>query len=139
MPFMLREELRNFNQITEDTKLLNREGIETDVKLNEFRESLESDIALLVKERRRLQIKDRKDNSGIKPDIPNPRIDEINAALKILRKEVKQAKRIAERSDVLEEKLARIQTETTKTRKEEKRGRNRTSDRSARKSDVHGK
>ena len=139
MPFALREERRNFNQITEDEKLLNREGIETEVKLAEFRASHESNIALLVRERRRLQIKDRKLNGGIKPDIPNPRIDEINKVLKVLRKEVKQCTRIAERSSVLEEKLARLEVNPTKTREEVIHGRNRTSNRSTRKSHIHGK
>lgn len=129
MPFALREELWHFGAITDDMKLLHRENIETVADLSALKESHEENIALLIKERKRLQAKDHSQGSS-SPKL-NTRIAEINEALKALRKEVRQVKRIAERSGVLAERLALIEPEAEDKRRREvaKHGRNRAGNR----------
>lgn len=139
MPFALREEHRHFDAIVEDEKLLNRESIETALDLTTFKESREDYIATLTGERKRLQALDRKTNGGKTPDSPNPRITEINEYLKALRKEVRQCKRIAERSVTLAEKLSLIEQPGIPTnRKEVRHGRNRAGNRTTHTDHAHG-
>lgn len=140
MPFALREELRRFDEITADEKLLIRVGIETGADLAAHQSSLEGEIASLVAERKQIQTADKKANGGEKPTTQNPRVVQINERLKKLRKEVRQCKRIKERSGALAEKLERMeQAKDTETRKEVRRnGRNRTGNRPDGKGASHG-
>jgi hypothetical protein len=134
MHFMLREDIAKLDAYIEDTRLLGREGIESDSQLQAFKAHREQEITGLVSERTGLRAEIRtaagKGNPNTTKD--NPRYQEINARLKKLRKEVMQCERIGQRSRSLPSRIERIECDEDKKLSNEKEvlhGRNRTGDR----------
>lgn len=117
MHFLLAEDLRALDDIVAESKLLDERGISTDGKLLAHMESLEADIKDLCVERKAIRARIRKEQP---PDAgrANPRIEQINAQLKRLRREVRHCENIAKRSGVLEAKIAEMERQIAEWKKE---------------------
>jgi cell division protein FtsB len=141
MHYLLREDLRQLDTYIEDTKLLGRENIHTNAELSSFEKSCLQKIDELVRERTELKREIRKmagtDNPYTTKD--NPKYQDINSKLKVLRKELRQVVRIRKRSNTLLSRIGRIEKDeekkllklktVSKSAKEVNSGRNRASDR----------
>lgn len=118
MHFLLAEDLRALDEIVAESKLLDEHGIGTDSELLAHMESLESDIKALLIERKALRARMRKEQPQEAGRAPNSRIEQINAQLKRLRREVRHCENIAKRSGVLEAKVAEMERQLAERKKE---------------------
>lgn len=125
MHFLLREDIRHLRAIDYEARLLEREGIETLSELHAHRKALDCEMDVLIEERKELRYADRRAKNENNDTPKNPRIDEINARLKHLRKEVRHCENIEERSKVLESKIKAIEHDQDKEQEVKARGRNR--------------
>lgn len=134
MHFLLREDIRAFDAITNELKLLEREGIETAEQLLSFEEKLGATINSLTGERKALHAGAKAAQAPDTPATKSPRIAEINEQLKTLRREVRQCRRIKERSPTIQSKIMQIESEQGKEAAEH--GRIGTGGRTARKDNA---
>lgn len=116
MHFLLAEDLRAFDNIVAESKLLDEHGIETDADLLAHMDGLDGEIKALRIERKAIRAQ-RKANqdSDTRED---RRIESINRQLKTLRREVRHCVSIAKRSGVLEQKIAEIERQQEKWKQE---------------------
>jgi hypothetical protein len=113
MHFLLREDLIKLDAITKETQLLGRENIQTAEQLFVYRRNTERSIQQLTDKRSDLYRQKRKTTDAQQQDALKGQIAEISKQLKNLRGEVRLCDGIATRSDVMEDKLNRIDNETT--------------------------
>lgn len=113
MHFLLREDIRAFDAITEELKLLERKQITTAEQLLSFEGSLTAEIDSLVAERKALHVASRSQTANTSA-AKLSRITEINDKLKNLRREVKQCKSIEVRSAIIQDKITQIEQEHDK-------------------------
>ncbi len=109
VPFLLREDLRLMDAISEQAKFLHRHGIDTEEQLNSLRENTERQVATLTFERNALFKEKRRtyvfeDRIGI----IGKQINDLSIKLKLLRKDLKLCDTILERSVVIAEKQAHL-------------------------------
>ena len=104
-PFLLREDLRLMNAISEQAKFLHKHGIASEEQLAAFRLNTEQQIAVLIDERKTLL------NEKRRASVPEERnayigkhIKVLSVRLKSLRRNVKQCDVILERSMVITDK-----------------------------------
>jgi hypothetical protein len=116
-PFLLREDLRHLDALTEQAKFLHRHGIDNDEQLNGFLADAEQQIVALTAERKALS------NEKRRASVPEERraqlgteISGLSAQLKSLRRKVKLCNAILERSLVIQAKIEQMK----KSEKEEK-------------------
>lgn len=137
MHFLLAEDLRNFDDIVREEKLLEDRRIGTDRELLAHMDRLEADIKLLRAERKAIRTAMRKQQS---PETGRtPRIEQIDAQMKTLRREMRHCANIAKRSGVLQAKIARMereQAEQMKRKEAERDGRSGPSGRADRAHDA---
>lgn len=126
MHFLLREDLAAFKAITAEAALLETHGIETLADLNSHRTGLHLEVKALEQERTTLRNQDRKRDPDQATD---PRIAEITAQLRELRKEVKKCERIETRSKEIARKIEVIESADAQQTKEVRHGRIRTGSR----------
>lgn len=117
VPFLLREDLRYLDALTEQTKFLHRHNIDNGEQLTDFRSDAERQIAALTAERKALS------NEKRRAAVPDERmaqlaggISDLSVQLKSLRRDVKLCDDILERSIIIREKIEQME----KTDKEEK-------------------
>ena len=108
-PFLLREDLRLMDAITEQAKFLHRHGIDNDEQLAGFRADTERQIEALTIERKALS------NEKRRASVPEERraqiggqISGLSAQLKSLRRDVRLCDAILERSVIIAEKQKRL-------------------------------
>jgi len=118
--FLFREDIIKLNRINEETKLLCRNHIETVEQLFSFREDKLSQIEMLTYERSGIRKKLRLQKYADVHDELSEEAAEISEKLKDLRKEVRLADGVSERSGVIKEKIKMV-SELEKRRKENKR------------------
>lgn len=108
-PFILREDLRLMDAISEQAKFLHRHGIDTEEQLNSFREDTELQIAALTFKRNALlNDKRRASVSGNRRGVIGKQINDLSIQLKSFRKDLNLCETIMERSVVIAEKLVQI-------------------------------
>jgi hypothetical protein len=107
--FLLREDLRILDALTEQAKFLHKHGIETGEQLADHRSDADQQIAGLVSERKALSNEKRRVSTppARKLEIGD-RVTAISAQLKPLRKDVRLCDAILERSLNLKEKLEQM-------------------------------
>lgn len=111
-PFLLREDLRLMNTISEQAKFLHRHRIDTEEQLNRFREDTERQFAALTFECNALLNEKRR--SSISEDIREligMQIYDLSVQLKSLRKDRRLCDAILERSVVIGEKQDQLKQE----------------------------
>ena len=109
--FLLREDLRKLDAISDETKLLVRNRIDTAEQLFSYRDEAQDKIAALTAERKQLYKLQR--TAAVKADPEKSveikdRISALSKELATLRKEVSLCDDIAERSGVIKEKIKAV-------------------------------
>ena len=122
--FLLREDLAKLDAISEETKLLVRNHIDTAEQLSSYKEGLETKIKLLAADRKALYRKQR--TVSVKTDDDTlarvkEQITAISRELSALRKEVRLCEDIAIRSGVIKEKIRAVREDEQSQGKENKR------------------
>ncbi len=114
--YLLRDDLRKLDEYVQDTKLLEREGIDDAKGLSSLKHSHETEIDRLQKKRTELKnaIRAEAGYGNRYSTKDNPEYLQLNQRLKTLRKEVVQLKRIEERSHSLVERIERIERDEDK-------------------------
>ena len=122
--FLLREDLAKLDAISEETKLLVRNHIDTAEQLSSYKERLETKIESLTANRKALYRKQR--TVSVKSDDDalvrvKEQITVISKELSALRKEVRLCEDIAIRSGVIKEKIRAVREDEQSQGKENKR------------------
>lgn len=122
--FLLREDLAKLDAISEETKLLVRNHIDTAEQLFSYKEGLETKIESLTDDRKTLYRKQR--TVSVKSDDDalarvKEQITAISRELSALRKEVRLCEDIAIRSGVIKEKIKAVREDEQSQGKENKR------------------
>lgn len=122
--FLLREDLAKLDAISEETKLLVRNRIDTVEQLSSYKEGLEAKIESLTADRKALYRKQR--TVSVKTDDDalarvKEQITAISNELSVLRKEVRLCEDIAIRSGVIKEKIRAVREDEQSQGKENKR------------------
>ena len=108
--YAVRQDIRKLDQYVEQMRFLSRHGIDSREQLAEYRKPLLDEIAALTKERR-----------GLYRSAPDsPRIGQITARLKVLRKEIRMCGRIEKHSVEIGQRLAEARAEQKKYVEKEK-------------------
>ena len=110
-PFLLREDIRKLDQFSAQTKLLCKHRIETKAQLSDFMSGLEKEKGTLTTEHKLIECCKRRIIDSIKFEEYNKKTSSITGRLSLIRKELKLANGILERSEVVKEKLAQINTD----------------------------
>lgn len=122
--FLLREDLAKLDAISEETKLLVRNHIDTAEQLFSYKEGLETKIESLTADRKALYRKQRtisvKSNDDALGRVKE-QITVISKELSALRKEVRLCEDIAIRSGVITEKIRAVREDEQSQGKENKR------------------
>ena len=132
MHFPLKEDLLKLDQITKEAQLLGAHRIDTAEQLSSYRSEVETQIALITAQRKELYRKQRSVDVKNSADLTNEVKAEIaakTAKLKRLRQEVKLCEGIANRSEVIKERIQTVHDEEIRreeSRHEQFRGRSRT-------------
>lgn len=122
--FLLREDLAKLDAISEETKLLVRNHIDTAEQLSSYKEDLERKIESLTADRKALYRKQR--TVSVKSDDDaltrvKEQITAISKELSALRKEVRLCEDISIRSGVIKEKIRAVREDEQSQGKENKR------------------
>ena len=120
--FLLREDLIKLNNISQEVRLLARHHIDTAEQLALYQKEQEVQITTLSAQRRALQKALRTKpvrDSPEQADAHRAQIRELSERLKALRREVHLCDDIAERSDVMAEKLKAVREDEKNQQKEE--------------------
>ena len=104
--------------ITNETRLLCRNHIDTAGQLLSYKGSLESEMQELTEQRKGLYSQSRK-ASGKDKEAVKARLSEITGRMKTLRKEVRLCEGIETRSDILKKKLQTIRADENKEKGKE--------------------
>lgn len=122
--FLLREDLAKLDAISEETKLLVRNHIDTAEQLSSYKEGLETKIESLTADRKALYRKQR--TVSVKSDDEalarvKEQITVISKEMSALRNEVRLCEDIAIRSGVIKEKIKAVREDEQSQGKENKR------------------
>ena len=116
--YLLKDDLMKMEAITQETRLLCRNHIDTAEQLCSYKGSLETEMSALLQKRKELYSKSRR-ISGEEKEAVKVELSDISGRLKIIRKEVRLCEGIAARSDTLKEKLQTIRADENEQRRKE--------------------
>lgn len=116
--YLLKDDLMKMEAITNETRLLCRNHIDTAEQLLSYKGSLESEMQELTEQRKGLYSQSRK-SVGEEKEAVKARLSEITGRMKILRREVRLCEGIEARSDILKEKLQTIRADENKEKGKE--------------------
>ena len=119
--YYFKEELLKLDELSEQTRLLGKHGIQTDEQLFEYKSSVENEIKSLTADRTHLRKKIRTKIDDAELSQAKEKISQITEKLRKLRKEVKLCDGIAERSGVLKSNLEQVLAEEEKSKGKENR------------------
>ena len=108
--YLLKDDLLKMEAITNETRLLCRNHIDTAEQLLSYKGSLESEMQELTEQRKGLFSQSRK-SVGEEKEAVKARLSEITGRLKTIRKEVRLCEGIEARSETLKEKLTVIRAD----------------------------
>lgn len=113
--YLLREDLMKADKYSQEAELLGKNHIDTSEQLFSYKETVEKEIETLTDERKHLRNKIRhKDISEVELSKLKSEISDISARLKKLRNELNLCNDIAQRSQVIEEKVEQIEKDEEK-------------------------
>ena len=116
--YLLKDDLMKMDAITNETRLLCRNHIDTVEQLLSYKGSLENEMAELTEQRKGLYSQSRR-ISGEEKEAVKARLSEITERLKVIRKEVRLCEGIEARSDTLKEKLQVIRADEKEQQRKE--------------------
>ena len=116
--YLLKDDLMKMEAITNETRLLCRNHIDTAEQLLSYKGSLESEMQELTEQRKGLYSQSRK-AGGKEKEAVKARLAEITERMKFLRKEVRLCEGIEARSDTLKENLKVIRADENKEKGKE--------------------
>ena len=116
--YLLKDDLMKMEAITQETRLLCRNHIDTAEQLCSYKGSLETEMSALLQKRKELYSKSRR-ISGEEKEAVKAELSDISGRLKIIRKEVRMCEGIAARSDTLKEKLQTIRADEHEQQRKE--------------------
>lgn len=116
--YLLKDDLMKMEAITQETRLLCRNHIDTAQQLCSYKGTLQSEMTELTKQRKGLYSQSRK-ASGEEKEAVKARLTEISERMRFLRKEVRLCEGIEARSDALKEKLEVIRAEKQEQQRKE--------------------
>ena len=116
--YLLKDDLMTMEAITNETRLLCRNHIDTAEQLLSYKGSLETEMAELTEQRKGLYSLSRK-AGGEEKEAVKAQISEITGRLKTIRKEVRLCEGIEARSGILREKLQVIRADENEQQRKE--------------------
>ena len=116
--YLLKDDLMKMEAITNETRLLCRNHIDTAEQLLSYKGSLETEMAELTEQRKGLYSQSRK-AGGEEKEAVKAQISEITGRLKTIRKEVRLCEGIEARSGILKEKLQVIRADENEQQRKE--------------------
>jgi len=116
--YLLKDDLMKMEAITQETRLLCRNHIDTAEQLCSYKGSLETEMSALLQKRKELYSKSRR-ISGEEKEAVKAELSVISGRLKVIRKEVRLCEGISARSDTLKEKLQTIRADENEQRRKE--------------------
>lgn len=116
--YLLKDDLMKMEAITQETRLLCRNRIDTVEQLLSYKGSLETEKTDLLQKRKELYSKSRKTGGEEKEAIWS-QLSDLSKRLSVIRKEVRLCEGIEARSDILQEKLQVIRAEKQKQKRKE--------------------
>lgn len=116
--YLLKDDLMKMDAITNETRLLCRNHIDTAGQLLSYKGSLETEMQKLTEQRKGLYSQSRK-AGGAEKEAVKAQIFEITGRLRTIRREVRLCEGIEARSDTLKEKLQVIRADENKEKGKE--------------------
>lgn len=116
--YLLKDDLMKMEAITQETRLLCRNRIDTVEQLLSYKGSLETEKTDLLQKRKELYSKSRK-TGGEEKEAIRSQLSDLSKRLSVIRKEVRLCEGIEARSDILQEKLQVIRAEKQKQKRKE--------------------
>ena len=116
--YLLKDDLMKMEAITQETRLLCRNHIDTAEQLCSYKGSLKTEMAALLQKRKEIYSKSRR-TSGEEKEAVKAELSDISGRLKIIRKEVRLCEDISARSDTLKEKLQTIRADEHEQQRKE--------------------
>lgn len=115
--YLLKDDLMKMEAITQETRLLCRNRIDTVEQLLSYKGSLETEKADLLQKRKELYSKSRK-TGGEEKEAIRSQLSDLSKRLSVIRKEVRLCEGIEARNAALKEKLSTIRADEEQQRKE---------------------
>ena len=115
--YLLKDDLMKMEAITQETRLLCRNRIDTVEQLLSYKGSLETEKTDLLQKRKELYSISRKTGGGEKEAIRS-QLSDLSKRLSVIRKEVRLCEGIEARNAALKEKLSTIRADEEQQRKE---------------------
>ena len=116
--YLLKDDLMKMETISQETRLLCRNRIDTVEQLLSYKGSLETEKADLLQKRKELYSKSRK-TGGEEKEAIRSQLSDLSKRLSVIRKEVRLCEGIAARSDTLKEKLQTIRADEHEQQRKE--------------------
>ena len=115
--YLLKDDLMKMEAITQETRLLCRNRIDTVEQLLSYKGSLETEKTDLLQKRKELYSKSRK-TGGEEKEVIRSQLSDLSKRLSVIRKEVRLCEGIEARNAALKEKLSTIRADEEQQRKE---------------------
>ena len=115
--YLLKDDLMKMEAITQETRLLCRNRIDTVEQLLSYKGSLETEKTDLLQKRKELYSKSRK-TGGEEKEAIRSQLSDLSKRLSVIRKEVRLCEGIEARNAALKEKLSTIRADEEQQRKE---------------------
>lgn len=115
--YLLKDDLMKMEAISQETRLLCRNRIDTVEQLLSYKGSLETEKADLLQKRKELYSKSRK-TGGEEKEAIRSQLSDLSKRLSVIRKEVRLCEGIEARNATLKEKLSTIRADEEQQRKE---------------------
>lgn len=115
--YLLKDDLMKMEAISQETRLLCRNRIDTVEQLLSYKGSLETEMTDLLQKRKELYSKSRK-ASGEEKEAVRSELSDLSKRLSVIRKEVRLCEGVEARNDTLKEKLSTIRADEQQQRKE---------------------
>ena len=115
--YLLKDDLIKMEAISQETRLLCRNRIDTVEQLLSYKGSLETEKADLLQKRKELYSKSRK-TGGEEKEAIRSQLSDLSKRLSVIRKEVRLCEGIEARNAALKEKLSTIRADEEQQRKE---------------------
>lgn len=113
----MKDDLMKMEAISQETRLLCRNRIDTVEQLLSYKGSLETEKADLLQKRKELYSKSRK-TGGEEKEAIRSQLSDLSKRLSVIRKEVRLCEGIEARNAALKEKLSTIRADEEQQRKE---------------------